>query len=103
VADFTGNGKLGFAINLCESVCGAIEVFLGNGAGTFTVLEDTEALTSFATGDFNWDGIPDLVGTNCVEEEGAGGCTFYILLGNGDGTFVPLETELHFRTLQVKL
>jgi hypothetical protein len=84
-ADFTGNGKLDFAIDFCESVC-AIEVYLGNGAGTFVFLDQTPgSLTFFAAGDFNGDGILDLVGTNCVEQA----CAFYIELGNGDGTFAP--------------
>jgi large repetitive protein len=84
-ADFTGNGKLDFAIDFCESVC-AMEVFLGNGAGTFAFLDQLPgSLTFFAAGDFNGDGILDLVGTNCVEQA----CAFYIELGNGDGTFTP--------------
>jgi hypothetical protein len=87
VADFTGSGKLDFAVNPCfgPNDC-PINVYLGNGAGTFQfVHQDFQAVNAFADGDFNADGKLDLVGTNCVD--GLQTCTLYTLLGNGDGTF----------------
>jgi hypothetical protein len=87
VADFTGSGKLDFALNVCYGVNDCpIAVYLGNGAGTFQALEQgNQPLNSFADGDFNADGKLDLVGTNCIDLIET--CTLYTLLGNGDGTF----------------
>jgi hypothetical protein len=63
-----------------------ISVFLGNGDGTF----GTPSLYSTGTtdlcvavGDFNGDGIPDLVTADDKSD------TVSVLLGNGDGTFKP--------------
>ena len=87
VADFTGNGNLDFALNVCfgENDCPII-VYLGNGAGIFQGIDqDFQPVNAFADGDFNADGKLDLVGTNCIDGEQI--CTLYTLLGNGDGTF----------------
>jgi hypothetical protein len=61
---------------------------LGNGDGTFTeaaspVLPIPLNLTWMAEGDFNGDGIPDLVVTDYTNDG------IRVLLGNGDGTFTP--------------
>jgi hypothetical protein len=61
-----------------------VSVLLGNGNGTFGVPLSFNAGTSpssVAVGDFNSDGIPDLVVGSL------GGKTVSVLLGNGDGTF----------------
>jgi hypothetical protein len=83
VADFNRDGKLDVAIAytpVCVRSCHYyVDIYLGNGDGTFTLTNSQSVLTtplSLATGDFNQDGKPDLLLTQ-------GG----ILLGNGDGTF----------------
>jgi hypothetical protein len=60
------------------------QVFLGNGDGTFQTMK-TASLSSLAyqeeLGDFNGDGIPDLVYDSIIDP------TLRVQLGNGDGTF----------------
>lgn len=101
-ADFNGDGNLDLAVvnvnpNGNDSPS-TIEILLGNGDGTFTqtpVSPVGGALTySLAVGDFNGDGKADLAAAN---EDGISGVptspgTINVLLGNGDGTFVPLQT-----------
>jgi Chitobiase/beta-hexosaminidase C-terminal domain/FG-GAP-like repeat/FG-GAP repeat len=64
------------------------EVLLGNGDGTFRAVgpapsSPTFTLSSFAVGDFNGDGIPDLAGVGQYT-------AITIFLGKGDGTFTLL-------------
>ena len=76
-ADFNGDGKLDLAVG-----DGQASIFLGNGDGTFRSQVDIQEeglLGTVAVGDFNNDGIPDLIG-------GYQG-SMPVLLGNGDGTF----------------
>ncbi len=85
-ADFNGDGKLDLAIvGDCVASCG-VTILLGNGDGTFgagTTLASTQAFGQIATGDFNGDGIPDLIATNYFEDNSSP----TIFLGKGDGTF----------------
>src|SRR5262249_42762904 len=70
---------------------GSVSVLLGNGDGTFqpAVTYPTGKYTvSVAVGDFNGDGIPDLVTANEGSFPTYVG-TASVLLGNGDGTFQP--------------
>jgi hypothetical protein len=93
VADFNGDGKLDIAVlgnKNDSSLTGVIDIFLGNGDGTF---QSAVAYTSgpvsrggIAVGDFNGDGKPDLE----VADFGAIDSTHSavdILLNKGDGTF----------------
>jgi hypothetical protein len=91
VADFNGDGFLDFAE---VDYTGAISIHLGNGDGTFqaaipfcttgtppTPCQAGSEPTTIAVGDFNSDGIPDLVVND--------GSNVDVFLGNGDGTFQP--------------
>jgi hypothetical protein len=85
---FRGDGRLDLAVanyDFFNEGGGNVEVFLGNGDGTFQP-GDTYALGadtwSVAVGDFNGDGQDDLA----VPQSDKG---VAILLGNGDGTFQP--------------
>jgi hypothetical protein len=83
VADFNGDGIPDVAVLQVGDPHGSIFVFLGRGDGTLTsqpTLVVGEWSASLVSGDFNGDGIPDLIATNLDD-------TTNVLLGNGDGTF----------------
>jgi uncharacterized repeat protein (TIGR01451 family) len=73
-----------------------VSVLLGNGDGTFVLpvssvqdpVETSSASGSFALGDLNDDGVPDIVIQNGFSYASYR-CSLTILLGNGDGTFRP--------------
>ena len=84
VGDFNGDGITDLAVTNFGS--GTVSILLGNGDGTFTqTLIPTVAVGTnpygVAVGDFNGDGVADLVITNETSS------TVRIFLGNGDGTF----------------
>ena len=96
VADFNGDGKLDLAV--ANSVDGTISVFLGQGDGTFIaqtpitipgILHETTTPTALAVGDFDGDGIADLVvvesavNSSMVPVNGI----VSVMLGDGSGTF----------------
>ncbi|MFY9676096.1 MAG: FG-GAP-like repeat-containing protein [Terriglobales bacterium] len=83
-ADLRGNGNLDL---LAIDPNNGIDVFLGNGDGTFAAptvvgISSPGASNSEAVADLNHDGKLDLVVAS--ENSGDG---IYVLLGNGDGTF----------------
>jgi hypothetical protein len=82
--DFNRDGKRDLVV--ANSGSGRIAVLKGNGDGTFEAplfLAPGNILSvwSVAVGDFNGDGLPDLVAAN------TGADTVSVLLGHGDGTF----------------
>src|SRR6266567_1529762 len=92
-ADFNGDGKLDLAVSNYGG--NSLSVLLGNGGGTFLPPLVTPVGPNpwyFAVGDFNGDGKLDLA----VDDYGcpldcnsSPSNAVTVLLGNGDGTFLP--------------
>jgi hypothetical protein len=84
-ADFNGDGILDLAITHgCDFMPGKVAILLGDGHGAFGAPQDFTTPgpvpLGVAAGDFNNDGVVDLVVSDFTASPG-------ILLGNGDGTF----------------
>src|SRR5690348_12446373 len=106
--DFNSDGKPDVVIAAaCTSAAGgsyglpncpangyAIVVYLGNGDGTFQtgIISGgpAPAIRSITVGDFNGDGKLDIAAASdsLSSQDGSSG-SMTILLGNGDGTFIP--------------
>jgi Bacterial Ig-like domain (group 3)/FG-GAP-like repeat len=93
VADFNSDGNLDIAIvNNCRdtscSTGGSVSIYLGNGRGTFTLLNTMNTPpgnpTSVVAGDFNNDGVLDLVVGLTASFNPS---PINVFLGNGDGSF----------------
>lgn len=89
VGDFNGDGKADLAVMNSTQIV----ILLGNGDGTFTQAAGSPIAVSgyaesIAIGDFNLDGRLDLVAAN------NSGAMVTVLLGNGDGTFTSVSSNL---------
>jgi len=87
--DFTGDGHLDLAIANSNNGSGTVSVLLGNGDGTFqpqVTYVVGQNPTCIVAGDFTGDGRTDLAVAN---SNYVGPGTVSVLLGNGDGTFLP--------------
>jgi len=91
VGDLNNDGKLDFA-----AIGKTLDIFLGNGDGTFNHLAASLSMPSLQTtepaqlfiGDFNHDGKMDLLaGYEGNAGSVASGDDLYLFAGNGDGTF----------------
>jgi len=86
LGDFNGDGKLDVAGSTSYMGGTGVDVFLGNGDGTFEFPIRTDGFSfesPIAAADFNHDGKLDLVVPMPQSPWVA------VLLGNGDGTFLP--------------
>jgi hypothetical protein len=89
--DLNHDGNLDLAV--ADSLSNYVSILLGNGDGSFQKATRSPTLPRYPTmlksGDFNGDGIPDLVAASYS--------VISVLLGNGDGTFqAPVNTEPPF-------
>jgi hypothetical protein len=90
-ADLNGDGILDLVVGGCGGNC--VSVLLGKAGGKFAPAQtypsggnELTNLQALAIGDFDHDGIPDLVAIN--DQNNARGVVG-IMLGKGDGTFKP--------------
>jgi hypothetical protein len=97
VGDLNGDGKPDLVVvnsgDANGNSMGSLSVLLGNGDGTFNTSQTFpagEAPVSVAVADFNGDGIPDLAVADFGVYYAQSG-RMSILLGKGDGTFLPAE------------
>lgn len=87
VADLNGDGNQDLVTANGQFANNSVSVLLGNGDGTFgkaAVYTAGQDPVAVAVGDFNRDGVPDVVTAN----QGGPAGTVSVLLGNGDGSLL---------------
>ena len=93
--DFNNDGKVDLAVSSYPDSTNSITILLGNGDGTFTTGGSFPAGVNpggITLGDFNHDGVIDLV-TFSPDTSAGSYKTMTVLLGNGDGTFNTLNSR----------
>ena len=94
--DFNRDGNLDLAVAVCgDADCvatGSVQVLFGHGDGTFTpggtyvAGPDGTTVDTMAAGDFNGDGVPDIVAVNsAINQYGV----VSVLIADGVGGFLP--------------
>ena len=88
VADFNGDGIPDIAVDLYKNSVDEVQIFLGNGDGTFRAFASLpcSSFAPLAIADFNHDGKFDIAAV-CNGAGTSGYPAVVVFLGNGDGTF----------------
>jgi hypothetical protein len=90
--DFDGDGKADVVVGYAAYFGSAIALAFGNGTGgllSATSQGLSDSLLSLTAGDFNNDGVPDLVTRN---SSAGGNSSYSVLLNSNDGSFYSSET-----------